>query len=208
MTSRRQVLGAGLALTVMPALGDCTTRRASPEPLSRPVGHLLVDARFSDAVAMAAHAATAPDAVTTIGRDALGLWHELLLPAVQDGIIIGFAGVTTPHGLFLMQTLAADHRMRVVYRAEHRPAEQGVVRHGLSGPASLLSRVARPSAVGDWRLQFGGALRACPAAGRALTRTVLTQDVGASDRDETLASWIIMPRQPVASQLSTPGHWF
>jgi len=198
VTTRRQVIGAGLALSVLPRLVEPRTGPASPGQRPVPVGRLLVDARFPDAVAMSTHAMPVREAVTAIGRDVLGLWHDQFLPAVRDGDLAVFGGVTNPTTLFLLQTLAADQRMRVVYRADHARAVRGVLRHVLSGPAPTVSRVARGAGQDDWRLRFGQALRQCHAGGRPARRTVLTADDASGSRDEMLVSWIIASRRSVA----------
>ena len=198
MATRRQVIGAGLALSVLPGLVEPRTGRASSGPRPVPVGRLLVDTRFPDAVAMSTHAMPARDAVTVIERDVLGIWHDQILPAVRDGDLAAFGGVTNPTALFLLQTLAADQQMRVVYRADHAQAVRGVMRHVLSGSARAVSRVASGSRQNDWRLQFGQALRLCPAAGRPARRTVLTAAGPSGPRDELLVSWIIASRRSVA----------
>ena len=198
MTTRRQVIGAGLALSVLPGLVEPRMWHASPGPRSVPVGRLLVDMRFPDAVAMSAHAMPAREVVTALERDVLGVWHDQILPAMRDGDLAAFGGVTNPTTLFLLQTLAADLRMRIVYRADHVRVAQGVMRHVVWGAAPTVSRVARGAGQDDWRLRFGQVLRQCHAAGRPAKRTVLTADDASGSPDETLVSWIIASRRSVA----------
>jgi hypothetical protein len=194
MANRRQVIGAGLALAVAPGVGRSLSWRERTGPVPLTVGRLLVDARFPDAVEMAAHAAAAGGIASELERDVLGLWHDELLPAFADGRVVAFGGVTTDTTLFLMRTLAADHRMRVIYRADHVPLARGVMRHALVGSAWTVSRVAGASDPGDWRQRFGQALGACHAAGRQAKRTVLTPGETADPRRVTLVSWVIAPR--------------
>jgi hypothetical protein len=194
MANRRQLIGAGLALTVLPSVGGSLGWRDSPGPAPIPVGRWLVDARFPDAVALAAHAAPAAGTTTVLDRDVLGLWHDVLLPVVTRDQGAAFGGVTTDTTLFLMRTLAADHRMRVVYRADHARPVSGVMRHRLAGSARMLSPLAAGSGLGvDWKRHFGQALGACHAAGRPVTRTVLTACDPRDPRDQTLVSWVIAP---------------
>jgi hypothetical protein len=193
VTSRRQVLGAGLALSVLPRAGSGQSWREPPDPVPLLVSTLLVDARFADAVALATRAATAGINTTDLERDVLGLWHDELLPALIDGRVAAFGGITTDTSLFLFRTLAADQRMRVVYRANHCRPLGGVVRHALAGSARTISRITGSSASNDWRLRFGEAFGACHVAGRSVKRTVLTPSVPGGPREVTLLSWVIAP---------------
>ena len=51
-------------------------------------------------------------------RDVLDLWHRQIAPACQRGAL-SIAGVTTERGFFLLHTLAADLRRRVLSRSHH-----------------------------------------------------------------------------------------
>lgn len=138
MANRRQVIGAGLALAALPLLGKTPTWGASPVAAPIPVGRILVDERFPDAVAMAAAAGVPTTAMT---RDVLGLWHDDLLPAFRAGRLAALGGITTETGLFLIRTLAADERLRVISQVEHL---------GAAGQVTLVSWIIgpRPSAQG------------------------------------------------------------
>jgi hypothetical protein len=193
MANRRQVMGVGLALAVAPGVGRSRSWREPPGPTPLPVSRLVFDTRFPDAVEIAAHAAMAGTAATELERDVLGLWHDELLPAVMNGRVAAFGGITTDTTLFLMRTLAADHRMRVIYRAEHACPARGVMRHALAGSAWTVSRVAGWSGPGDWRLRFGRAFGACHAVGRPTKRTVLTVASATNLREVPLVSWVIAP---------------
>ena len=193
MTNRRQVIGTGLALSVLPNLGRSLAWREPPDAMPIRVGRLVIDARFPDAVDMAAHVATGRGGATVLERDVLGLWHDDLLPAVTSGGMAAFAGVTTEPALFLIRTLAADHRMRVVYRADHLCPVGGVMRHVIGGSVRMVSGIAGLSGPGDWRLHFGQALGTCHVAGRPMKRTLLTVSDPADPRAETLVSWVIAP---------------
>ena len=51
-------------------------------------------------------------------RDVLELWHGRLAPVLRSGTH-AIAGVTTERGFFLLHTLAADQRLRVLSRTDH-----------------------------------------------------------------------------------------
>ena len=191
MANRRQVIGAGLALSALPLLGGSLPagERLVATPIR--VGRLLVDARFADAAQMAVQATGEGRQATAMPRDVLGLWHDELLPAFRDGRLAALGGITTDTGFFLMRTLAADQYLRVLYQAGHAPAEGGVVRHRLSGNASTLTVLAGGPALQDWRLRFGQAFGACQPAGQTVQRTVLTASACEDLRREALVSWVI-----------------
>lgn len=193
MANRRQVIGAGLALTVMPGAGKSLSLREPSGPAPIPVGRLVVDTHFPDAVEMAAQAATLGSIATALERDVLGLWHDDLLPAMRGSRLAAFGGITTDTTLFVVRTLAADQRMRVVYRSDHACPEGGVMRHVLAGSARTVSGIAGLAGAGDWRQQFGQAFGACHAAGRSMRRTVLTASEPADLRQTSLVSWVIVP---------------
>jgi HEAT repeat protein len=113
------VIGAGLAVAALPFWGERFFGGASPVSASIPVGRFLVDERFAEAVAMAAKVAAAGVPTTAMARDVLGLWHDDLLPAFRGGRLAALGGITTETALFLIRTLAADERLRVISQAAH-----------------------------------------------------------------------------------------
>jgi hypothetical protein len=193
MANRRQVIAAGLALSALPGIG---TGRAAATPLRfapMSLARLVVDMRFADAVAMASQPANAGVSTVALERDVLGLWHDALLPALAGDAAAAVGGITTDTALFLIRTLAADQRLRVVYRADHHSPAADVLRHVLAGPANTVSRIAAMPATGDWRSRFGQALVSMDAAGRPMRRTVVTAGDPRQRRAETLVSWVIAP---------------
>lgn len=132
-----------------------------------------------------------------ISGDLTDLWYnDLDLRWKQAPRPLG--GVTTQRGLFVLATLAADHRMSVVYRGEHGVPQDGRMAHLLSGPADLILRTTR-GAAGSWESLLGQAMTECPMgrpAARKLER--ITRAQGLSSRREALYSWIIAPRSSVA----------
>jgi hypothetical protein len=194
MTNRRQMIGAGLALAALPVLGGAISepQRTGPAPIR--IDRLLIDPRFPDALSMAAHFNASESAVTALQRDVLDLWHDDLLPAMTDGRMESIAGITSETAAFLIRTLAADQRFRVLYRAAHGPAFNGAMHHVISGPDRTVSSLVERAAKHDWRLPFAQALGSCAATGRCLQGAVLTAADRSDPRSETLVSWIIVPR--------------
>lgn len=129
MISRRQLIGCGVAAT---ALGVTCHRAKAADSFSRPGASVLaatadrlpitpavlvVDERFNAARALASLAA--PDIPrVAMPRDVFDLWHSRLEGICRSGGR-AIAGVTTERGFFLLQTLAGDHRLRVLSRSAH-----------------------------------------------------------------------------------------
>lgn len=112
MISRRQLIGCGVAAT---ALGVTFHRSASPAAVVPSV--LVVDERFYAARRLAS--LVAPDIPrVALPRNVFDLWHSRLEEICRSGGR-AIAGVTTERGFFLLQTLAADHRLRVLRRTAH-----------------------------------------------------------------------------------------
>ena len=192
MTNRRQVIGAGIALGLLPAVRGLQAGapfEAPAAPLA--VGCVLVDTRHSTAAVMGAAAAEAGFNTVPLPRDLLGLWHDGLLPQLRSGVLQAFGGITTPDGLFLLRTLAADHRRRVVYSAEHTALGQGRVSHQMRGSVATLARVAALSGQGDLRTQQAGVFGLCLATGPRMTHLLSTRCVSSVADAVPLVSWVI-----------------
>ncbi len=160
--------------------------------------HFVFDNRFPSAVAVAHHAARAGAHLAGISGDLTALWYDTLdLAWRKDPTAL--AGVTTRQGLFVLETLAADHRMRVVYRGLHAAPEGGVIAHGLTGPAELIARVRATSDTAEWAPFVARAIMQCPVgASKAATLAMATLADPEPARTEPLVSWIIAPRSAVA----------
>lgn len=124
MISRRQLIGCGLAGAAwqLAGAGAFTQSRATHSLVAGasstiPVSLLIVDERFESARRVAASLAPGIRRAT-LPQDVFDLWHqelEALCRSRRDAI----AGITTERGLFLIQTLAADYRLRVLSRSVH-----------------------------------------------------------------------------------------
>jgi len=157
------------------------------------VSQVLIDERFADAIAMAGYVAAAGVTVTMLPRDVLGLWHDQLLPSLRSGQLQALGGITTSEGFFLLRTLAADLRWRVIYEANHRTSSAAVMAHRINGRSPTVSVMASDVQTQDWRQRFASALVACHAKGRAVTRTVLTPCSAAGSAGQDLVSWVLAP---------------
>ena len=132
---------------------------------------------------------------------------------------MALGGITTPRALFVLETLAEDRGMRVVYRGAHEPQRAGRMTHHLSGPESLVASMARELGAGAFEAAVAHTMARRPVgrlvgrrAGRPVggpareARTLSTRAAGypAGDpaRDETLTSWIITPRSSPAPSVA------
>ncbi len=164
MADRRQFLQAGLVLSATVAAGGPRLAGAGAAKIGvPPLRHFVFDNRYAEAVAMARSMQRIVPPAEMHG-DLTYLWLQQLQPQWRQAPQ-ALAGMTTAQGLFVLETLAADHRMRVVYRGE-----QGA-------------------------LQFARALAEYSAAMRpALKRAVAGHAGHAMRRDRPLVCWIIAPR--------------
>lgn len=199
VASRRHFIQYSLALSaasfpVVTAWASAAAPVTELPSLSR-LARFVFDGRFPEAREAARHAAPAAAATVRVEGDLTALWYEDLDLEWKRGTMT-LGGVTTRHGLFVLETLAADRGMRVVYRGLHEPADGRIV-HTLSGPAAMLENMARPAAASFW-----------PALGHAMTRYTASRETATVERAssrgsvsgpaEPLCSWIIAPRSAAA----------
>jgi hypothetical protein len=113
---------------------------------------------------------------------------------------MALAGITTRHGLFVLETLAADHGMRVVYRGEHSAPRDGCAAQVLAGPADLLAQATRQPLTQPW-IALGSAMTRCPLGTVAAARLEIEMPgAQAAPRSEPLFTWIIAPRSSLTAR--------
>jgi hypothetical protein len=193
MINRRQFVQSGVALSVvsLPALCPSPGAVFAAAPTLR-LEHFVFDNRFAFAVAVAQHAARAGVPSAETSGDLTMLWYDRLdlewrrAPAA-------LAGVTTRPGLFVLETLAADHGMRVIYRGRHLVREDGAVWHSVTGPAALVAQLRATSLARDCAWLLAGAMTQCPIGSAAAQCEFTTPEERAVEYSEPLFSWIIAP---------------
>lgn len=117
MTERRQVLTGALALAAAApfTLSSLTSLvHAAPAAPLQPV-LFLFDRRFPAARQLASQLADAGQDVAGFEGDLLPLWNARLRPLWQAGPAV-VAGVSNASALFLLETLGADHRLKLAQR--------------------------------------------------------------------------------------------
>jgi hypothetical protein len=197
VTTRRQFIHTSLALAALPSAAFAATPAATKAP-ALSLERFVFDSRFAAAAEVARHVADRGVRLSAIAGDLTDLWyHELDLRWRRAPEPL--AGLTTRHGLFVLETLAADHRMRVAYRGEHRAAADGCVGHTLAGPEELLAHLGEVPHGLAWAA-LGAAMVECPATARlAATRELTSVATPAPRSDEPLFSWVIAPRSATTS---------
>jgi len=116
MTERRQVLTGALALAAAPFTlpSLISLVHAAPAALPPPV-LFLFDQRFTSARQVAEQLAGAGQDVAGFEGDLLPLWSARLRPLWQTGPV-AIGGLTNANALFLLETLGADHRLKLAQR--------------------------------------------------------------------------------------------
>jgi hypothetical protein len=171
---------------------------AGPQaPPTLTLERFVFDERFPEAVATAAQASRQGVELAAISGDLTDLWYRHF-DLQWKRAPMALAGMTDWHGLFVLETLAADRRMRVVYRGQHTAVSGGQVAHVLAGPASLIAQAAPAASAQRWETQLGRALTRCPLGRPAAASLELSTAASGTARREALYSWIIAPRSAVA----------
>jgi hypothetical protein len=202
MANRRQFIASGLALSAVSSRAisalSATPGTTEATPFLR-LERFVVDNRFAEAVEMGRPLASRGTPVSEFAGDLTGLWLDDL-DARWKKEPAALAGITTGHGLFVLETLAADRGMRVVYRGEHGVPRDGCAPHVLAGPAALLAQATRQPLTRPW-IALGSAMTRCPLGTVAAARLELeTSDVQAATRSEPLFTWIIAPRSSLTTR--------
>ena len=200
MASRREFIGASFALSVAGAAGASLfpPMAAASEPRFLRLDRFVFDHRFPEGVEIGRILADQGLRPTGFAGDLSHLWYDCL-DLEWKNQPRALAGVTKQDALFVLETLAADRRMRVVYRGVHESPLDGYAAHSLAGPKSLLAR-ATPGAEGaSWEALIGRALTQCPLGAPVAGELSMTTRVhGPVSRVAPLVSWIIAPRTSVA----------
>lgn len=204
MTTRRAVLKSGLALPAASLAGPLLAPVAGQAAGSTlALERFVFDVRFSESNQVAEHVDRLGVPLAPIADDLMRLWYDEL-DLLWNESPQPLAGVTMTEAAFVLETLAMDRGMRLVFRGEHGLVEDGQIRHRLAGPAQCLEPFASPQGTTDWQLALANLTSALPL-GRSEPATVEfeTPYSGLSMRDVPLVSWVIAPRSAVTVTL--PG---
>ena len=122
------------------------------------------------------------------------LWYRELHPHWQK-TPMPIVGLTAHGPLFCLERLAWDHRMRVVFRAEHEYRGDGCVEHRVSAPDDVLPAATDLAAAGaDWGVQAARLVSRCVSGRPRASETIVTRLAQAvSINHEPMFSWVIAP---------------
>jgi hypothetical protein len=196
MTSRREFLQIGIAASAWPlatqaarAAGFDGAGGAAAGVASLPLYKVVYDTRFAASVAFGRRAASLGAAVHAIEGDMTSLWFDDIYHRWKESPV-AIAGLTAQGPLFCFERLAWDQGLRVVFRAEHGPAE-----HVLSGPEGLLDEARGVLANADWAAQMATVVTRCPSGRAEIGHAAVgcARASGLSPADELLYSWVIAP---------------
>lgn len=205
MGTRRDFLQMGVAASALPFADKAFGSMRSPASAAFPVMPLykvVFDERIPDSVVFAQHMQELGATVHGMSGDITDFWfHELHARWTKEPMAV--AGLTAHGPLFCLERLAWDHRMRVVYRAEHRMRADGRIEHAVSGPDSMVKAAADlVDGARDWSVHVANIVSRCPhvCSERADVTIVssLSSSIGARvsvhDEQEPLISWVIAPQ--------------
>jgi hypothetical protein len=202
MANRRDILRAGLAISAAPVLDSIVSLFSGARPPHEAfptvakafaLDGFVFDNRFIESVEAGSSAARHGAKLHEIDGDVTDLWyHHLDLHwRNKPG---AFAGVTGGDALFVIENLAWDRRLRVVYRGRHAPPVDGFVEHVFTGPVSLVTATHASTDGGSWTELVGSSIaRWLGSRERAKTIELTSAQEGASERRSTLMSWIVAP---------------
>lgn len=193
MTSRRTFIQAGLAAAVSIPFAKAF---GSLPPAAMPLHAVYFDQRFAAARAFGEAAVRLGGNARAMSGAVHDFWYHDLAPRWRTRPI-AIAGMTDPQAVFLLEMMAADVGMRVVYRGHHLPQSSGRYAHEGFGPPHARRAVAefdvatRNWATGAARIVAHWPLAECSIA--ASTGTNVGAASGRALGHQALVSWVIAP---------------
>jgi hypothetical protein len=114
MIDRREFVTTGLLLATGSAVARPLLASSSTDTVIASPELFIYDSSFPQAQQLANSMASAGIALAAIKGDFTALWSTHLKPRWQQRPMT-VAGLTTERTLFILQTLAADHRMKLLH---------------------------------------------------------------------------------------------
>lgn len=194
MTNRREFLQIGVTATAWPLASSAVRAAQIPgaEPLT--LYKVVYDRRFGASIAFAERAAALGLAVHAIEGDMTRFWYDDLYH-VWSKAPAAIAGLTAHGPMFCFEQLARDRRMRVVFRAEHKP-EAGGVAHQLTGPVTMLrDGLALNERGARWSACMADVIAHCPQGRAEISHAaaISAATLDAPPGTDSLYSWVIAP---------------
>lgn len=133
MTNRRQFIQSSLAISALSftelaamrtvVAGETVAGEAGANKTVPVLENFVYDRRFPEAIAAAQQVAGQGIVLREIEGDLTDLWYEFYSEQWRKQPMT-LAGVTASDALFVLETLAYDHGMRVIKRAAHQRQPQ------------------------------------------------------------------------------------
>ncbi len=190
MTNRREFLQTVTALSAVPLVGRAAFA-IGREPVVLDV--VIFDSRHAEARDFGARAGRLGAPLREIEGDITDLWRDELLGRWQAAPVT-IAGLTERPALFLLERLAWDHGLRVVFEAEHAPDGRGTTAHQVVRTANSGLALELEAAGRSWPDVLADSL---VTGSHATTRDFRPSDAALAahlGEAEKLYSWIIAPR--------------
>ena len=166
------------------------------QPATLPLHAIYFDERFAATLAFGREVARLGGRTQAMSGTVHDFWYNDLAPRWRTQPI-AIAGMTDPQAIFLLEMMAADVGMRVVFRGHHVPRSEGRYAHEGFGPPGARSAVAALGVAttawtaGAARIVADWPLAACSMA--AGTGTNVTAAASRAVGRDALVSWIIAP---------------
>ncbi len=201
MANRREVIQAGIAVSAISVTGAAMQAAQAAMAPGASGEHaaaglrldgLVFDRRFQQAAEIARSAGAYGVPAYETDGDAADIYYRHLR-ALWRGSHAAFAGVTSVDTTFVFQTLAGDHRLRLIYRGLHEAPAAGSVAHVLSGPASMIDTAGLSAYRGQWLQRVGYLMTHAVGGGPVKTIDLSTDAEQVSGRQHPLVSWIVAP---------------
>lgn len=199
MTNRREFLQIGLAAAALPiAQGLLYAEPVAAEvtgvPQSVPLYKAIFDSRYAEGRMFGDQAQRRGVSVLGFQGDVTNFWFNDLDLRWRNGRE-AIAGFTAHAALFVLERLAWDRGLKVVFRAEHHSLP-GSIEHRLTCREPLTS-LARPLAnAGErWSQVMANIVTRCPVgAAESVAHQLVTPGDHRLPEDEPFFSWVIAPR--------------
>ena len=197
MASRRQFLQIGVSAGAWPLVARVAgaAGRGPDEPPRTPLLAVVYDARFAESVAFARHSEALGLRTHAIEGDMTRLWYDEVYHRWRERPA-ALAGLTAHGPMFCFAELARDVRMRLVFRAEHRPTREGVLTHAFRGPVPMLTdAIAACGQPGSLGAAMADVAVRCPSGRAEIAEAELAGGRPVPDAD-ALYTWVIAPAVP------------
>jgi hypothetical protein len=182
----------GVAASALPWAASASGIGRHPSADTVSLYKVVYDTRFAAGVEFARRASARGLSAHAIDGDMTRFWYDDLYHRWRQGPA-AIAGLTAYGALFCLEQLAWDHRMRVVFRAEHSVTDTGCVAHRFEGPAALVPAAVEATSGPTWAAAMADVIARCPRGRPERAIASAVTPASASRSAEPLFSWVIAP---------------